>query len=341
MEFVAIWLLLAVVVAIAARARGRNGFAFFFLAVIVSPLIGLLILLAFPNLRHERLLLKIAGRQEKNIPFEPEGMYGDIPYRVTRNGAVEALMQGSVVRFKSADHMFNALGGEPPPSADAPALPQHSPRRGRVSALAKLVLLLGVAGGIAFYAFKLKNDQHVAAGNVQLAEAAALASSTEVNGQWEATFDKTGKYPEGQNSDSHNAAYGAALRIPADSPSFADARALVDKFATRQLKINAIERAKKPPEPENPKIKLGKLDKSYNLIKGSFTIENPNAFAIADVKIACSIMGESGTTISELSFVIYEIVPAKGRKVIQAHDFGYASSQTKSISCNSAGYVRR
>lgn len=36
--------------------------------------------------------------------------------------------------------------------------------------------------------------------------------------------------------------YGAVLRVPEDSESFSAARALVDKFANRQLKIDAQER---------------------------------------------------------------------------------------------------
>src|SRR5262245_57853135 len=177
MEIFILWLLLAIVVGIAARARGRSGFAFFILAVILSPLIGLIIVLVLPNLRHERLLLKVAGHRERNIPFEPEGMYGDIPYRVTRSGAVEALMPGSVVRFKSADHMFNALSGDSAVLVDAPTPSKNRSWRRQFGVVATLIALLGIAGGLFLYALKVKDDQQASAATDQLASESALASS--------------------------------------------------------------------------------------------------------------------------------------------------------------------
>ena len=42
------WLILAVVVGAAANARGRDGGAWFILAILISPLIAVLMLLAFP-----------------------------------------------------------------------------------------------------------------------------------------------------------------------------------------------------------------------------------------------------------------------------------------------------
>jgi hypothetical protein len=45
MEFFLAWLVLAVVVGIVASNRGRSGFGYFLLSLILSPLIGLIILL--------------------------------------------------------------------------------------------------------------------------------------------------------------------------------------------------------------------------------------------------------------------------------------------------------
>jgi hypothetical protein len=73
-------------------------------------------------------------------------------------------------------------------------------------------------------------------------DAKAVATAAEVNKKWEGTFDKTGKYPEGQNADTHNAAYGSIVGIAMDRPSYREARLLVDKFAVRQIKINQVER---------------------------------------------------------------------------------------------------
>jgi hypothetical protein len=44
------WLVLAIIVGIAANTRGRNGVAWFLLAVVISPLLGGLLVLALPRL---------------------------------------------------------------------------------------------------------------------------------------------------------------------------------------------------------------------------------------------------------------------------------------------------
>lgn len=49
------WLLFAVVTGIAASARGRNGIGWFLLAVLLSPLIGLLLVLVLPSQRTAHL----------------------------------------------------------------------------------------------------------------------------------------------------------------------------------------------------------------------------------------------------------------------------------------------
>ncbi|MDB5617058.1 hypothetical protein [Tardiphaga sp.] len=44
-----IWLVLAILVGIAANARGRNGVGWFFLSAVLSPLVGVVFLIAMPN----------------------------------------------------------------------------------------------------------------------------------------------------------------------------------------------------------------------------------------------------------------------------------------------------
>ena len=72
-----------------------------------------------------------------------------------------------------------------------------------------------------------------------------VIAAAQLNEQWEKTFDKTGKYPERQDPSAHYAVYGTVLRVPEDSESYPAARALVDKFANRQPKIDAQERRAK------------------------------------------------------------------------------------------------
>jgi hypothetical protein len=64
-----IWLGLAVVIGVAAGARGRSGFGWFLLAVLISPLLAGLLLIATPNkarvaadaARHAELLAAVRG----------------------------------------------------------------------------------------------------------------------------------------------------------------------------------------------------------------------------------------------------------------------------------------
>jgi hypothetical protein len=135
------WLIFTGVVAAAAEARGRSGVGWFFVASFVSPLIGILLLLVFPNLKHERLLeaaisergkvgpaaihlpppplpkASLGGRADRVTidrtprPFEPDGVYAGVPYRVVDDGSIDAIMQGSMVRFRNFDKFTGALRG--------------------------------------------------------------------------------------------------------------------------------------------------------------------------------------------------------------------------------------
>ena len=48
---VILWAFFAILIAVAARARGRNPAAWFFVSLILSPILALLLLIAFPILR--------------------------------------------------------------------------------------------------------------------------------------------------------------------------------------------------------------------------------------------------------------------------------------------------
>jgi hypothetical protein len=53
MELVAGWLLFSLAVAVAATSRGRSGIGWFVIAVCISPVLGLILLLVFPNKRRD------------------------------------------------------------------------------------------------------------------------------------------------------------------------------------------------------------------------------------------------------------------------------------------------
>jgi hypothetical protein len=130
MEIAFFWFAFAIVVGVAASSRGRNGFGWFILAVLISPLIGLLLVLVMPN---RRLELLSDGKPPQ--PFEPDGIHAGIPYRVMRDGSINAVMQGATVRF--ADHdKFAAATGSPLQRRAMPPVPED--RSQRLSTLANI-----------------------------------------------------------------------------------------------------------------------------------------------------------------------------------------------------------
>ncbi|WP_315759339.1 hypothetical protein [Bradyrhizobium sp. SZCCHNRI2007] len=136
MEILLLWLFFAFVVGIAANNRGRSGLGWFLIACVISPLLAIVLVLALSNLRRERrdeeLLRLAAARQPpplpkaslggkatrvsivRDEPFRPDGVLSGIPYRVLRNGEIEAVMQGQLIRFADYDQFVSMA-----PSADA------------------------------------------------------------------------------------------------------------------------------------------------------------------------------------------------------------------------------
>lgn len=57
-------------------------------------------------------------------PFVPDGVEAGVPYRLLKNCAIDAIMQGSVVRFANMDRLLDAVSGRFLPSTsgvDTPA----------------------------------------------------------------------------------------------------------------------------------------------------------------------------------------------------------------------------
>lgn len=99
------------------------------------------------------------------------------------------------------------------------------------------------------------------------------------------------------------------------------------------------------PEPkpgENVRIK------SQNWRTGGFgtvaianlTIENGNAYAVKDVKLACHYYAPSGTLLSTLYPTVYETIPAKGRKTMHNFSIGFVHSQAQKGGCQVASASR-
>lgn len=51
--------------------------------------------------------------QRDTTTFKPEGIYAGVPYRVLRSGEIEAVLQGSTVRFDGFDHFVDMIGPGP------------------------------------------------------------------------------------------------------------------------------------------------------------------------------------------------------------------------------------
>ena len=71
MELLFFWIILAIVVGVVAESRGRSGFGWVLLsALLISPLLGLILVLCLPNLkaakleqeRHHQMLAVLAGQ---------------------------------------------------------------------------------------------------------------------------------------------------------------------------------------------------------------------------------------------------------------------------------------
>ena len=67
MELFLFWFGLAIVVGVAAGSRGRSGFAWFLLAVLISPVIAGLLVIALPNVNVERQLEELEREREIEI----------------------------------------------------------------------------------------------------------------------------------------------------------------------------------------------------------------------------------------------------------------------------------
>ena len=85
-------------------------------------------------------------------PFVPDGVYAGVPYRVLKSGVIEAVMQGSVIRFANMERLSDATaaGFSPTSSNILPDDPEDDERpRWRLDRnIACLIVLAFVAMAI-------------------------------------------------------------------------------------------------------------------------------------------------------------------------------------------------
>jgi hypothetical protein len=207
------------------------------------------------------------------------------------------------------------------------------------------IVILSLMGGTAYYANKDGPPVTPIAKPSPLTtseeDANTVVAAGQLNEQWEKSFDKAGKYPEKQDPSAHYFVLGSLVRILPDSPSYQAAQALREKFSARQVKINAVEKAKRPPDPELPKLTLDRIDSSYGLAKADFRIANGNVFAIADVQIKCEVFAASGTSLRLYDLTVFDVIQPKTTKTIREFKVGFWPDQGKSMSCSPLIYKRR
>jgi hypothetical protein len=65
----------------------------------------------------------------------------------------------------------------------------------------------------------------------------------------------------------------------------------------------------------------------------NFTFTNPTPYPARDITVTCVHSAPSGTEIDRNTRTIYEVVPAKGRKVVRDFNMGFIHSQATSSRC--------
>jgi hypothetical protein len=142
------WIGFAVVVGVAANTRGRSGLGWFFLALLFSPLLAGLLLLALPsaagqishtpkpmssspapiNFAPTRRSSSATTALSAEAVFEPDGVYAGVPYKVEDGGTINAMMAGGRVRFREMNQFIAAVTGG---STHQDRVPWNGVARGR------------------------------------------------------------------------------------------------------------------------------------------------------------------------------------------------------------------
>jgi hypothetical protein len=115
------WVGFSIAVAVAANTRGRDGVGWFFLALLISPLLAGIIVLASPSLAVTTSSL-ISG------PFVPEAMFHGIPYRTRKDMSIEAITPGGRVIFKDTTQLAAFLAGESISEMLSPEIMKNYPK---------------------------------------------------------------------------------------------------------------------------------------------------------------------------------------------------------------------
>lgn len=96
-----------------------------------------------------------------------------------------------------------------------------------------------------------------------------------------------------------------------------------------------------PPDPRKVAMDAVKLTR-FSWAKGgfdsvmlaTFTVENTGERSVKDIEFTCVHSAKSGTVIDRNRKVVFDTVPAKGRKTFKEFNMGFIHSQADSSSCS-------
>lgn len=136
MEILLFWLGLSVIVGVAANTRGRNGVGWFFISILISPLLAGLLVLALPRIETQAQLdkrnmrpcplcaepIRMEARlcphcRSEVSPVDPRfakeypEMHNGVRYRRERDGSVVMATPTGPLRFKNWQEFWNAIQG--------------------------------------------------------------------------------------------------------------------------------------------------------------------------------------------------------------------------------------
>ena len=70
-----------------------------------------------------------------------------------------------------------------------------------------------------------------------------------------------------------------------------------------------------------------------SVMLADFSVSNSSPYPVKDLEVTCTHFANSGTQIDSNTQTIYEVVPAKGKKVVRDFNMGFIHSQATSTSC--------
>jgi hypothetical protein len=86
-------------------------------------------------------------------------------------------------------------------------------------------------------------------------------------------------------------------------------------------------------------IQMSRYDGQLTLV--SFDLENGSYLDLKDPEVACDMKGQSGTAIKTVSKVIYEVLPAEGKRSFARVEMGGIPDQVAYFSCYVSGAAVR